>query len=171
MGAGCSSPMVRIKRARPIPFTPILAARFQLSSSIAPVKSESENFLRRCASRSKIQNTPRVSCSRIDDPGRAATSMLARGHRPAYRLAKSVASNARRPFSHSPMRTNRFLFLVCAASALALINLPATEPAPATPKKPASNDYQGTAVEDPYQWLEKDDEPDVKAWANAQNQR
>src|SRR5437773_7831826 len=69
------------------------------------------------------------------------------------------------------MRTNRFLFLVCAASALALINLPATEPAPATPKKPASNDYQGTAVEDPYQWLEKDDEPDVKAWSNAQNQR
>ena len=26
-------------------------------------------------------------------------------------------------------------------------------------------------VDDPYQWLEKDDEPDVKAWSDAQNQR
>ncbi len=69
------------------------------------------------------------------------------------------------------MRTNRFLLLVCATSALALINLPAAEPALQTPKKPVSNDYHGTAVEDPYQWLEKDDEPDVKAWSNAQNQR
>ncbi len=69
------------------------------------------------------------------------------------------------------MRTNRFLLLVCATSALALINLPAAEPALQTPKKPVSNDYHGTAVEDPYQWLEKDDEPDVRAWSNAQNQR
>ena len=26
-------------------------------------------------------------------------------------------------------------------------------------------------VEDPYQWLEKDDDPEVKAWSDAQNQR
>jgi prolyl oligopeptidase len=69
------------------------------------------------------------------------------------------------------MRTNCFLFLVCAASALALINLPAAEPAPATPKKPVSDEYHGTTVEDPYQWLEKDDDPEVKAWSAAQNQR
>ena len=69
------------------------------------------------------------------------------------------------------MRANRFLFLIGALSGLALANLPAIEPSPQTPKKPVSNDYQGTAVEDPYQWLEKDDEPDVKAWSNAQNQR
>src|SRR5438876_4831597 len=69
------------------------------------------------------------------------------------------------------MRANRFLFLIGAVSGLNLINLLATEPALQTPKKPVSNDYQGTAVEDPYQWLEKDDEPDVKAWSNAQNQR
>jgi prolyl oligopeptidase len=69
------------------------------------------------------------------------------------------------------MRTNRFLFLVCAASALALINLPAAKPAPATPKKPVSEEYHGTTVEDPYQWLEKDDDPEVKAWSAAQNQR
>ncbi|PYL24757.1 MAG: S9 family peptidase, partial [Verrucomicrobia bacterium] len=69
------------------------------------------------------------------------------------------------------MKANRFLFLIGAVSGLSLINLLATEPALQTPKKPVSNDYQGTAVEDPYQWLEKDDEPDVKAWSNAQNQR
>jgi prolyl oligopeptidase len=57
------------------------------------------------------------------------------------------------------MRTNRFLFLVCAASALALINLLAAEPVPTTPKKPVSDEYHGTTVEDPYQWLEKDDDP------------
>jgi prolyl oligopeptidase len=69
------------------------------------------------------------------------------------------------------MRTNRFLFLVCAASALALINLPAAERAPATPKKPVPDEYHGATVEDPYQWLEKDEDPEVKAWSAAQNQR
>src|SRR6266496_5696525 len=69
------------------------------------------------------------------------------------------------------MRTNRFLFLVCAASALPLINLRAAKPAPATPKKPASDEYHGTTVEDPYQWLEKDDDSQVKAWSSVQNQR
>jgi len=38
-------------------------------------------------------------------------------------------------------------------------------------KKPVSDEYHGTTVEDPYQWLEKDDDPQVKAWSNAQNQR
>ncbi|HET9366725.1 MAG TPA: prolyl oligopeptidase family serine peptidase, partial [Candidatus Udaeobacter sp.] len=51
------------------------------------------------------------------------------------------------------------------------LGLPNAEPAPETPKKPVSNQYQGVTVEDPYQWLEKDDEPDVKAWSEAQNQR
>jgi prolyl oligopeptidase len=69
------------------------------------------------------------------------------------------------------MRTNRFLFLICVAIAPALINLPATETASQTAKKPVSNEYQGTAVEDPYQWLEKDDDPEVKAWSAAQNQQ
>jgi len=47
------------------------------------------------------------------------------------------------------MRANRFLFLIGAVSGLNLINLLATEPAQQTPKKPVSNEYQGTAVEDP----------------------
>ena len=69
------------------------------------------------------------------------------------------------------MRANRFLFLISALSGLTLVNLPAAEPTPQTPKKPVSDEYYGTTVEDPYQWLEKDDDPEVKAWSNAQNQR
>jgi prolyl oligopeptidase len=69
------------------------------------------------------------------------------------------------------MRANRFLFLISALSGLTLVNLPATETTPQTPKKPVSDEYHGTTVEDPYQWLEKDDDPEVKAWSNGQNQR
>jgi prolyl oligopeptidase len=70
-----------------------------------------------------------------------------------------------------PMKTNRFLFVIGAISALAFLGLSAAEPAPETPKKPISTTYHGVTVEDPYQWLESDDEPEVKAWSNAQNQR
>ncbi|MDP9291287.1 MAG: S9 family peptidase, partial [Verrucomicrobiota bacterium] len=69
------------------------------------------------------------------------------------------------------MRTNRLLFLTCTASALALTNLPAAEPAAQTPKKPVSDEYQNITVNDPYQWLEKDDDSEVKAWSATQNQR
>ncbi len=40
-----------------------------------------------------------------------------------------------------------------------------------TAKKPMTDQYQGTPVEDPYQWLEKDDDPAVKAWSDKQNER
>ena len=69
------------------------------------------------------------------------------------------------------MKTNRFLFVICAITTLALFVLPGAEPATETPKKPVSTKYQGVTVDDPYQWLEKDDEPEVKAWSDAQNQR
>jgi prolyl oligopeptidase len=69
------------------------------------------------------------------------------------------------------MKTNRFLFVICAITTLALSVLSAADPAAETPKKPVSTKYQGVTVEDPYQWLEKDDEPDVKAWSDTQNQR
>jgi protease II len=69
------------------------------------------------------------------------------------------------------VKINRFLFLISAATAPALINLPATELMSQTAKKPVSNEYQGTTVEDPYQWLEKDNDPEVKAWSDAHNQR
>ena len=63
------------------------------------------------------------------------------------------------------------LFLISAICALSLINLSSAEPNPQTPKKPVTDEYQGVKVEDDYQWLEKDDDPEVKAWSNAQNQR
>src|SRR6266571_2307333 len=91
-------------------------------------------------------------------------------NRPAFDFRKSFAWNAQQRFSFR-MRINRFLFLIFAATAPALINLPATDMASQTAKKPVSNEYQGTTVEDPYQWLEKDDDPEVKAWSAAQNQR
>src|SRR6266487_1673433 len=69
------------------------------------------------------------------------------------------------------MRANRFLFLITALTGLTLINLPAIEPAPQTAKKPVSNEYHGTTVEDPYQWLENDEDPEVKKWSDAQSQR
>ena len=69
------------------------------------------------------------------------------------------------------MKTNRFLFVICAITTLALFVLPGAEPATETPKKPVSTKYQGVTVDDPYQWLEKDDEPEVKAWSDTWNQR
>src|SRR5947199_3808290 len=69
------------------------------------------------------------------------------------------------------MKANRLLFLIGALIGLTLISLPAVESTPQTPKKPVSNEYAGTMVEDPYQWLEQDNDPEVKAWSDAQNQR
>ncbi len=69
------------------------------------------------------------------------------------------------------MKVNRFLFLISTLSALTLVTLPATESAPQTAKKPVSNEYHGTTVEDPYQWLENDKDPEVKKWSDAQSQR
>jgi prolyl oligopeptidase len=69
------------------------------------------------------------------------------------------------------MRSNRFLFLVGVVSGLALGNLRSVEPAPETPKKPVSTKYQDVTVEDPHQWLEEDNDPQVKSWSDALNQR
>jgi prolyl oligopeptidase len=69
------------------------------------------------------------------------------------------------------MKTDRFLFVLNAIVITTALGLRNAEAAPETPKKPVSTNYQGVTVQDPYQWLEKDDEPDVKAWSNAQNQQ
>jgi prolyl oligopeptidase len=69
------------------------------------------------------------------------------------------------------MKTNRFLFIIGAIVVTTALDLSAAKPTAETPKKPVSTKYQGVTVEDPYQWLEKDDEPDVKAWSDAENQR
>ncbi|PYJ35873.1 MAG: S9 family peptidase [Verrucomicrobia bacterium] len=69
------------------------------------------------------------------------------------------------------MSTNRSPFVIGVITALTLLNLSATAASPETPKKPVSTKYQDVTVEDPYQWLEQDNDPQVKAWSGAQNQR
>jgi prolyl oligopeptidase len=69
------------------------------------------------------------------------------------------------------MRANRLLFVAGLVGGLALSDLPAADSTPETPKKPVATNYQGVAVEDPYQWLEEDNDRQVKAWSDAQNQR
>src|SRR6266513_2609192 len=69
------------------------------------------------------------------------------------------------------MRANFFLSLIIPAAARALSEAPLAENAPDTPKKPLATEYYGITVEDPYQWLETDDDSQVKAWSDAQNQQ
>ncbi len=69
------------------------------------------------------------------------------------------------------MRANLFLSLLATAAALTLSNVSLAEHAPDTPKKPVATEYNGLTVEDPYQWLENDDDSQVKAWSSVQNQR
>src|SRR6266853_380658 len=69
------------------------------------------------------------------------------------------------------MRANFFLSLVVTAAALALSDATLAESAPDAPKRPVATEYHGVTVEDPYQWLEADDDSQVKAWSNAQNQQ
>ncbi len=40
---------------------------------------------------------------------------------------------------------------------------------PATPVRPVTDTYHGVTVVDPYRWLEKDQDPEVKAWSDAEN--
>jgi len=68
------------------------------------------------------------------------------------------------------MTINGLLFLLVAAVALRSVALAGAESTPHTPKKPVTNEYQGVKVDDPYLWLEDDQNPDVKAWSDAQNQ-
>jgi prolyl oligopeptidase len=69
------------------------------------------------------------------------------------------------------MTINRLPFSFVAVFALCFITLAGAEPTAKTPKKPVTDEYQGAKVDDPYQWLEDDQNPDVKAWSDAQNQR
>src|SRR5256714_14467035 len=81
-----------------------------------------------------------------------------------------LATDAARSFLRL-MRANLFLSLVPSASALALGNPTLAARVPETPKQPVSTEYHGVTVEDPYQWLENDEDPEVKTWSGAGNQR
>src|SRR5574340_1436458 len=42
-------------------------------------------------------------------------------------------------------------------------------PLPPTPQRPVSHTYHGVTVVDPYEWLERGDDPEVQAWTKAQD--
>src|SRR6478752_1602271 len=69
------------------------------------------------------------------------------------------------------MRANFLLSLLVTAAAFTVNNPTSAEKPPDTPKKPVATEYQGVTVEDPYQWLESDEDSQVKAWSDAQNQK
>lgn len=47
----------------------------------------------------------------------------------------------------------------------------ALPPLPPTPQRPVSRTYHGVTVVDPYEWLERGDDPEVQAWTSAQDAR
>jgi len=66
----------------------------------------------------------------------------------------------------SPMR-----LLACALLVAASAEAQTPMPPPATPKRPMVDEYHGVKVTDDYRWLENWDDPAVRAWSDAQNQR
>src|ERR1700680_4407443 len=61
--------------------------------------------------------------------------------------------------------------LACVLLMAAPLKAQAPGPVPATPKKPVVDEYHGVKVTDDYRWLENWDDPTVRAWSDAQNQR
>jgi prolyl oligopeptidase len=68
------------------------------------------------------------------------------------------------------MHLNRWL-LILGSTIFGIAQASAAETNIQTPKKPVTDEYQGVNVQDDYQWLEKDDDPTVKSWSDAQNQK
>jgi len=85
---------------------------------------------------------------------------------------ESVASRNVPAIAGCPNRLVQFgmpsaLFRSAVLTALSTAML--TAQAPATPQRPVTDTYHGVQVIDNYRWLEKDADPEVKAWSAAQN--
>src|SRR5262249_13136027 len=66
----------------------------------------------------------------------------------------------------------RVFMAATALSQAALSQAPPSAPPskpPAAAVKPGTDTYHGVGVADPYRWLERWDDPDVRAWTDAQN--
>lgn len=79
-------------------------------------------------------------------------------------------------FPHAATRQRRAMkpmifFLLIALSLLAYGQQATIAPPPGTPKKPVTEEIQGTKITDDYRWLENNEDPAVKAWVAAQDKR
>src|ERR1700761_3094642 len=61
--------------------------------------------------------------------------------------------------------------ILIVSSAVAVVGPNPVAPAPAAPTGQEVDTYHGVTVADPYRWLEKADDPKVKQWSQAENQR
>ena len=68
-------------------------------------------------------------------------------------------------------RLLRTFFSLCLLTLAAYAQGPSIPKPPDTPKRPVTDEYQGTKVTDDYRWLEDWDDPAVKQWSAAQNTR
>jgi prolyl oligopeptidase len=70
------------------------------------------------------------------------------------------------------MRTWFLMFLATTwLITVSLAQSPPVSKPPATPKRPVTDEYQGTKVTDDYRWLENWDDPGTKQWSAAENAR
>ena len=101
-------------------------------------------------------------------PDRALSLVPQTGHNHLPRPGNSHEDVA--PMHHQTPRISRPLLaaLLCATgslSALAQTSLPAPPP---TPQRPVTDTYHGTAVVDPYRWMEDMKSPEFQGWLKAQ---